>query len=194
MEKIISQKGPNDIEETEIVHYQEFKKEALMNLSQYWYCDRDSSKYIEKVEGYSRNNTGQFTIYLDERLEHSIENAVAIRKLPETCIDFTKTIIKEIQSYPLPESFPQKIRTEVHLIQVECPICKKVSIAPKIPVVSLDTIRESQVNTIKYSIKAIEDKYDTIRKRLDFMFFIGAGMILILVLIFISIWLLFLRG
>jgi hypothetical protein len=194
MEKIVSQKGSDDIEETEILHYQEFKKGALMNLSQYWYCDRDSSKYVEKVEGYSRNNTGQFTIYLDERLEHSLENAVAIRKLPETCIDFTKTIIKEIQSYPLPESFPQKIRTEVHLMQVECPICKKVSIAPKIPVISLDTIRESQVNTIKYSIKAIEEKYDTIRKRLDFMFFIGAGTILILVLIFISIWLLFLRG
>jgi hypothetical protein len=194
MEKIVSQKGSDDIEETEILHYQEFKKGALMNLSQYWYCDRDSSKYVEKVEGYSRNNTGQFTIYLDERLEHSLENAVAIRKLPETCIDFTKTIIKEIQSYPLPESFPQKIRTEVHLMQVECPICKKVSIAPKIPVISIDTIRESQVNTIKYSIKAIEEKYDTIRKRLDFMFFIGAGTILILVLIFISIWLLFLRG
>ncbi|MHA1989859.1 MAG: hypothetical protein ACW981_03285 [Candidatus Hodarchaeales archaeon] len=194
MVEIISQKGSKDLEETEIIHYQEFKEEALMNLSQYWYCDRDSSKYVEKVEGYSRNNTGQFTIYLDERLEHSLENAVAIRKLPETCINFTKIMIKEMQSYPLPESFPQKARTEVHLMQVECPICKKVSIAPKIPVVSLDTIRESQVNTIKYSIKAIEEKYDTIRKRLDFMFFIGAGMILILVLIFISIWLLFLRG
>lgn len=195
MDEITSQKISDDLEETEIIHYSEFDKADLIILSQYWYCDRDSSKFVEKVEGYSRNNSGQFTIFLDDRLEHSLENAVAIRKLPETCVEFVKHMANEMQMFPLPKEYPlQQQRTEVHLVQVECPICRKVSVAPKIPVLSLDTIRKSQVDTIKYSIKAIEAKYDTIRKRLDFMFFIGAGLILILALIFISIWLLFLQN
>ena len=194
MEELSSQNTSNDNKETEIIYYHEFNNEDLISLSQYWYCDRDSSKYVEKVEGYSRNNSGQFTIYLDKRLELSIENAVAMRKIPKICVPLTREIIKEIRNYPLPKDYPQELRSEAHLIHVECPICKKVSVAPKIPVISLDTIRKSQVDTIKYSIKAIEAKYDTIRKRLDFMFFIGTGIIIILVLIVIILWLVFLQS
>ena len=181
-------------EKPENISHPEFNQESLDCLSQYWYCDSDSSKYVEKFDGYSRNNTGQFTIYLDDRLDHSIENAISIRKLPESCETFTRLMIDEIKNCPLPENSNLKYRTEVHLLQVECPICKKITIAPKIPVSGLENVRKSQVDTIKYSIKGIEEKYDAIRKRLDFMFFVGAGIILILGLIFILLWLIFMLG
>ena len=194
MDETPSQKITEVDEKTEFVNHPEFDQESLISLSQYWYCDRDSSKYVEKFDGYSRNNTGQFTVYLDDRFDHSIENAISIRKLPESCEDFTRVMIEIIKNFPLPNNSPLKFRTEVHLLQVECPICKKITVAPKIPVIGSEKIRKSQVDTIKYSIKGIEEKYDAIRNRLDFMFFIGTGIIIILGLIFIIIWLIFLQG
>ena len=158
----------------------EYSEEALINLSRYWYCTKDSSKYVEHVEGYMRNNTGLFTISLDneEKYQHTLNNAVAMKKLPENKIEFVKELISEMKAYPLPGE-PACQRTEVHLLQVECPICNKVTIAPKIPVYGLDRVRNSQVKTIKHSIEEVADKYDMQRKLLGYKFFLLTGGLLL---------------
>ena len=159
----------------------EYSEEALINLSKYWYCNEDSSKYVEHVEGYTRNNTGLFTISIDDegKYQHTLNNAIAMKKLPENRIEHVKKLIDEMKTYPLPGGDSSNQRTEVHLLQVECPICNKITIAPKIPVYGLDRIRNSQVKTIKHSIEEVADRYDTQRKLLGYKFFIFTGGLLL---------------
>jgi len=166
-------------------------EEALISLSRFWYCHADSSKFIEKVEGYSRNNTGIFPLYLDERLQHSLDNAIAMKKLPENLVEYSQLILKEMKTH-LASVMSQEtvLHAEVRLLQVECPICKTVSIAPKIPVKGYEAVRRAQLKAMKSTIRESEDRINTNLKVLDFSFFMCTGLLLLSVLLFLLVWVL----
>lgn len=131
---------------------------TLELLSQYHYCVFDYSKLVEKVHGYSQNNTGQFHVNPDsDRLDKSIENAVNMRKIPNT----EENIAKVYELVAIIKNETIKPIFDIVLIQVECPICKRVTVAPKLEqgILANKKLRKNQVKIISDYANQQQYKY-----------------------------------
>ncbi|MHA2366293.1 MAG: hypothetical protein ACXAC7_20220 [Candidatus Hodarchaeales archaeon] len=131
-----------------------FSDYLVENLSQMWYCKEDYSKYVELIAGYSQNNTGLFHIN-PSKIDRDIENAINMRKLRNTEEDLAK--VHEIINIICSEN-PSV--NDLTLVQVECPICSKVTVAPKLPrIYANKKIRNNQLKVIDQYIKQQTNKY-----------------------------------
>jgi len=153
-----------------------YSKKALEDLCEFWYCPNDNSKYTEHT---TRFNSGEFTINL-EKLDFSIQQAINIKKLPESSKKNVLDVILIIKN-------EVNVNSEIKFVSVECPLCNKLTVAPKIPSNCLinEKVRKDQVKTIDSYIKELNRKYFP-RRYLSIFTVISIVLLMVILLVIVE--------
>lgn len=101
----------------------EFPPMSDADLSRFWYCPRDNTRLQPKLERIAQN---AFFRVSKDNLANSINNAVSLRKIPESAVQTTDLLAKYMFG-----NLPSDV-VEIELVGTECQACQTRYASPKL--------------------------------------------------------------